>query len=130
MEKQTKETITTQEGDVDPVENNPAKREATGTQTVGYLVYFIFGVLESLLAFRLVLKFLGANPTSSFVELIYNLTRVFVLPFSGILPAGFSQGAVTTSVFEPATLVAMIVYALIAWGVVALIRIISGQKQE
>ena len=64
------------------------------------------------------------------MDLIYSLTRVFVLPFSGIFPAGFSQGVVTTSVFEPATLVAIIVYGVIAWGIVELIRIVSGQRQE
>jgi hypothetical protein len=127
MANYSKETVTTQEEGNGKV---PSKREATGSQTVGYLVYFLFGVLEILLAFRLVLKFLGANPSSSFVNLIYNLTRIFVLPFSGIFPAGFSQGVVTTSVFEPATLVAIIVYAVIAWGIVELVRIISGQRQE
>lgn len=126
MAEYSKETVTTQESN----DNAPSKREATGSETVGYLVYFLFGALEILLAFRLVLKFLGANPTSSFVELIYNLTRIFVLPFSGIFPAGFSQGAVTTSVFEPATLVAMIVYAVIAWGIVELLRIVSGKRPQ
>jgi len=42
----------------------------------------------------------------------------------------FNPGAETTSVFEPATLTAIIVYALVAWGIVSLIRIISGKKPE
>lgn len=127
MADYSKETVTIQEEGNGKV---PSKREATSLQTLGYLVYFLFGVLEILLVFRLILKLLGANPSSSFVNLIYNLTGVFVRPFSGIFPAGFNQGVVTTSIFEPATLVAIIVYAVIAWGIVELVRIVSGQRQE
>ena len=127
MTDYTKETVTTQE---EGSGKAPSKREATGSQTVGYLVYFLFGALEVLLAFRLVFKFLGANPSSPFVGLIYDLTRVFVQPFSGIFPTGFNQGAVVSSVFEPATLVAIIVYAVLSWGIVELIRIVSGQRAE
>jgi len=93
------------------------------------LVYFFFGLLEILLAFRLLLKLTGASMSSSFVGLIYNLTGIFILPFEGIFRRGFSQGLETTSVLEPATLVAVIVYAVLAWGIVKLIRISSGEKQ-
>ncbi|MEK7447785.1 MAG: YggT family protein [Patescibacteria group bacterium] len=130
MEKQTKETVTTQEGNVDPSEKTPVKREATGSQTVEYLVYFIFGVLEILLAFRFILQLLGASLSSGFVSSIYDFSRIFILPFEGIFRKGTSEGIETTAVFEPATLVAIIVYALLAWGIVKLIRIFSGEKQQ
>jgi len=107
----------------------PVKREATGSQTVGYFVYFIFGALEILLIFRFVLKLLGANVSSYFVGLIYNISGIFILPFEGIFRRSLSQGLETTSVLEPSTLVAIIVYAIIAWGVVKLVRILSGEQQ-
>lgn len=124
MEKDTRETVTTRENNV-----NPAKRDATGSQTIAYLVYFIFGTLEILLAFRFVLKLLGASLSSSFVNSIYDLSRIFVWPFEGIFRTGTTQGVETTAVFEPATLVAMIVYAVLAWGIVKLISIFSGERQ-
>lgn len=129
MEKQTKETVTTQEGNVGPSEKAPVKRDATGSQTVEYLVYFIFGVLEILLTFRFILQLLGASLSSGFVSSIYDFSRIFILPFEGIFRTGTAQGIETTAVFEPATLVAIIVYALLAWGIVKLIRIFSGEKQ-
>ena len=125
-----KETTTTQDAKtspVSPVVSTPV--EATGFQTFEYLVYFFFGVLEILLVFRLVLKLMGASLSSTFVGLIYGLSGIFIAPFEGIFRRGFTQGIETTSVLEPATLVAIIVYAVIAWGIVKLIQIFSGEKQ-
>jgi len=126
----TKETITTNENNSNSTETQPEKRDATSYQTAGYLIYFIFGVLDVLLAFRFIFKLLGANPSSGFVDFIYNLSAVFVAPFAGIFNTSLANGDVTTSVFEPATLVAFIVYAILAWGIVALIRVISGRQQN
>ncbi|MDO8507475.1 MAG: YggT family protein [bacterium] len=124
MEKDTRETVTTRENNV-----NPAKRDATGSQTIAYLIYFLFGALEILLVFRFVLKLLGASLSSGFVSSIYDISRIFILPFEGIFRTGTTQGAETTAVFEPATLVAIIVYAVLAWGIVKLISIFSGERQ-
>lgn len=100
--------------------------KATNSQTYEYLVYYFFGAVEVLLAFRIILKLAGANTYSTFVSLVYGITGVFVLPFLGI----FHQGTVAASVFEPSTIVALIAYAVLAWGIVKLLRIMSGQQQE
>jgi len=105
------------------------KVEASNTQTAEYLIYYILGTLEILLAFRLLLKLAGASLSSGFVRMIYGLTSIFVWPFEGIFRKGFAQGVETTSVLEPATIVALIVYAILAWGIVKLVRISSGEKQ-
>jgi len=110
--------------------NPPVVNEATKSQKMEYVVYFLFGLLEILLAFRLILKLTGASLASGFVKLIYNLTGIFILPFNGIFSRGYAQGVETTSVLEPATIVAIIVYIILAWGIVKLIRITSGEKQE
>jgi hypothetical protein len=133
MAEITKETVTTQDTDSDnnnTVMTNPVKVKATNSQTVEYLIYFFFGALEVLLAFRLVLKLMGANMASAFVGLIYGLTGIFILPFEGIFRRGFTQGIETTSVLEPSTLVALIVYAVLAWGIVKLLRVLSGEQQK
>jgi len=125
---QTSQTTTTQRN-INPAVDDQGNIKASGSQTGGYIVYFIFGILEILLAFRFVLKLAGANPSSGFVDFIYSLSRIFVLPFNGIFHTSLAQGDVTTSIFEPSTLVALIVYALIAWGIVKLIQISSGKQQ-
>lgn len=137
-----KETVTTQEDDSKTVLNNPTGNEsnpvmatqvktaATSSQTIEYLIYFFFGLLEILLGFRLVFKLAGAGVSSAFVNLIYGITGLFILPFEGIFSRGISQGLDTTSILEPATLVALVVYAFASWGIVKLVQISSGEKQQ
>lgn len=129
MAEIVKESVITQNEGPKEAVTTETKNVATKSLSIEYLVYFFFGVLEILLAFRLVLKLLGASMASAFVGFIYGITGVFILPFEGIFRRGFTQGIETTSVIEPSTLVALIVYAVLAWGTVKLIRIFSGEKQ-
>lgn len=87
------------------------------------LLYYILGLLEVLLAFRLGLKLLGANPQSGFVAFIYNLSKIFVYPFWGIFRPIVTEGIETASILEPATIMAMIVYAIIAYGIARLLEL-------
>src|SRR4030043_1276913 len=130
MAEIVKESVTTQNEGPKEAVTTETKNIATNSQTIEYLIYFFFGALEILLAFRLVLKLAGASISSGFVRLIYGLTGIFILPFEGIFRRGVAQGIETTSVFEPSTLVAIIVYAVLAWGIVVLIRIFSGEKKQ
>jgi len=114
----------------DPVLATQVKTAATDSQTIEYLIYFLFGLLEILLAFRLVFKLTGASTSSGFVNFIYGLTGFFILPFEGIFSRATSEGLETTAVLEPATLVALAVYAFASLGIVKLVRIFSGEKQQ
>jgi hypothetical protein len=88
------------------------------------IVYLILGILEVLLAIRLLLKLLDANPDAGFSSLIYGLTWPFVALFEGVFPEPGGHG----SVLELSTVLAMIVYALLAWGIVRVIEI-SRRRQ-
>ena len=137
-----KETVTKTDDGTDTVLNNPTgkasdpvmatqvKTAATSSQTIEYLIYFAFGLLEILLTFRLIFKIAGASVSSAFVNFIYGITRLFILPFEGIFSKGVSQGVETTSILEPATLVALVVYALVSWGIVKFLHIVSGEKKQ
>ena len=98
--------------------------------TARRVVYYILGILEVLFAFRLVFKLLGANPESGFVAFIYSLSKVFLIPFTAIFRSASTQGIETKAVLEPSTIIAMIVYALIAWGIVKLIIIIRERNKK
>jgi hypothetical protein len=130
MAKVTQETITTQDSRSDASERPLPQRNATGFQTIEYVAYFFFGALEILLAFRMILKLLGASLSSGFVKGVYDFSGIFTAPFEGIFHTSTTQGLDATSVLEPSTLVAILVYAVVAWGVVMLIRLLSGKKQE
>lgn len=103
--------------------------KAEKSQTTGYIIYFLFGLIDVLLAFRLVFKLTGASPGSGFVNFIYSLTQIFIAPFAGIFHQATTTGIETTAVLEPATLVAIVVYAILAWGIIQLIAILSGRLQ-
>lgn len=113
----------------EPIVTTPIRSGATNSQTHEYLVYYFFGALEILLVFRLLLKIAGAGLNSWFVSIIYALSSIFIRPFEGIFRRVTAQGVETTSVFEPATIVALMVYAVLAFGIVKLIRISSGEEQ-
>jgi hypothetical protein len=93
------------------------------------IVCYIAGVLEILLACRFVLKLLGANTKSIFVSVVYSVSQIFLHPFSGIFRSAVTKGIETKSVFEPGTIIAVIVYALVAWGIVKLIEISRASRK-
>ena len=83
-----------------------------GTQ----IVWYIFGILEVLLLFRFVLKLLAANGGAGFTSFIYDVTYIFVAPFISVFRVSYLDG----SVFEWTTLLAMLVYWIIAIGIIKL----------
>lgn len=86
------------------------------------LVYFVLDVVEGLLALRFILLFAGANPFTGFVNFIYSLTEPLVSPFRGIFPLA-STGL---GVIDWGTLIAMIVYALLVWIILRLVRLVAS----
>jgi signal transduction histidine kinase len=89
------------------------------------LVMFVFGFIEVIIAIRFVFKLFGASAESQFVQFIYNLSAVFMAPFEAI----FKTQRVAGSTFELSALVAIAMYALAAWGIVALIRALTPREQ-
>ena len=79
------------------------------------VTYFVLAVLEIILLLYLFFGLFGANKGNGFIAFLYSLSHVFVAPFNGIFPNGG---------FAVSTIIAMIVYALIAWGIVSLGRVI------
>ncbi len=85
------------------------------------VVWFVAGVLLVLLGFRFVLTLLGANTTNSFASFIYKTSHPFVSPFFSLF--NYNNQVYGVSRFETYTLVAMVVYAIIAWGIAKLITL-------
>ena len=77
-------------------------------------VWLLFGILETLIALRIGLKLIGANPDSPIVALIYGFTYLFLFPFEGLVA---SPTAGSSMVLELSSMFAMLIYGLIAWAV-------------
>lgn len=92
--------------------SNTTKPLYRGTQ----IVWYVLGLVEALMVFRFALKLLAANTAAGFTAFIYGVTHIFVAPFNSV----FQITQVEGSIFEWTTLLAMLVYWLVAWAVVRL----------
>lgn len=80
------------------------------------IVYAIAGFIETLIGLRFILRLVGANPASGFVDWIYDWSTPFVAPFAGILgqdAAVAGEGVVTQSVLDWTALIALVIYGLV-----------------
>lgn len=93
---------------------------------ISRVIMFVFGVIEVFIGIRFLLMLLGANAEAGFVKMIYGVSGLFMAPFLTI----FNTQKVGGAVFEWSALVAIAVYALVAWGLVALIRAVSPREQS
>lgn len=88
--------------------------------TAARAIWYVAGVLLAVLGLRFILALLGANPANAFASFIYSISYPFVAPFVGLFNYGSHYGA---GHFETYTLMAMIVYLLVAWGIARLITL-------
>jgi len=82
------------------------------------IVYFLFGALELLLAVRVIFYLISVNPENGFARFIDDLSSPFVALFASLLN---NPTLGTTGVLEVTTLIAMLVYAIVAWLLARLI---------
>ena len=99
--------------EVKSVQQEPEREQRIFTFKVTQLIWLFLGILEALIALRIGLKLIGANPESPIVALIYGLTFLFLFPFEGMIATPTSGNIV----LELSSLFAMLIYALIAWAV-------------
>ena len=97
---------------------------APGNVVAKRLVYYITGVIIALLLLRLLLLLLAANQGNGFVDFIYAVSGFFAAPFFGIFSYTPAYGS---SVFEVSTVVAIIIYALLGWGIAKLFTLGSNR---
>ena len=82
---------------------------------IGAWIMVALAVVETLLVFRLGFQLANANANNGFVDFIYDVTGGLIDPFEGIA----RNRSVGDGVLEPATLIAMAVYLVIAILLVA-----------
>ena len=90
----------------------PDRERRVFTFKATQLVWLLFGILEALIALRIFLKLIAANPASPIAVLIYGFTELFLLPFAGLTATPAAGGMV----LEISSVIAMLVYGLIAWA--------------
>jgi YggT family protein len=114
------EMQTNSSSEVQTTQREPERERRIFTFKATQVVWLLLGILEAFLALRFILKLIGANPGSPVAVFIYGLTGLFLLPFAGLTATPQLGGMV----LELSTMVAMVVYALIAWAIERIIWLI------
>jgi len=106
--------------EVTSAQREPEREQRIFTFKATELIWLMFGILEALIALRIGLNLIGANPGSPIVDLIYGFTNLFLFPFTGVVgspTAGNMQ-------LELSSLFAMVIYGLVAWALERIVWLI------
>jgi hypothetical protein len=96
------------------------KDVASKPSVAARLVWLIAGVISGILAFRFIFILLGANRNNGFADFIYTVSHPFAAPFFGLFSYDETIGEAK---FELSTLVAIVVYLLVALVIAKLVTI-------
>jgi uncharacterized protein YggT (Ycf19 family) len=98
--------------------NDPAERNEHGSNVAQRIIWYVVGVVVSLLLIRFVFALLGANEGNGFASFIYSVTSPLVAPFTGLFSFDGVQYGI--SKLEAFTLVAAVIYTLVGFGLAKL----------
>jgi hypothetical protein len=106
--------------EVRTTEHESGQEQRIATFKATQMIWLLLGLLEAMIALRFVFKLIGVNVANSFATLLYNVTDLFVAPFASLTGAP-SAGSM---VLEISSILAMIVYLLIAWGLERIVYVV------
>ena len=107
-------------------QSEPEREQRIFSFKVTQLIWLLFGILEALIALRIGLMLIGANPGSPIVALIYGFTSLFLFPFTGLI----GSPSAGNMVLELSSFFAMVIYALLAWGLERIVWLAFYRPRE
>jgi hypothetical protein len=106
--------------EVRTTQHEQGQEQRVATFKVTQLIWLLLGVLEAAIALRVVFKLIAVNAANPFAALLYNVTDLFVAPFASLIGAPAAGGMV----LEISSVIAMIVYFLIAWALERIVYVL------
>lgn len=106
--------------EVRTTEHEQGREQRVTTFKITQMIWLLLGLLEALIALRVLFKLIGVNPANTFASFLYGVTNIFVAPFASLTGAPSAGGMV----LEISSIIAMIVYLLIAWGVERIVYVV------
>ncbi len=106
--------------EVQTTQKEPERERRIFTFKATQLVWLLFGILEAMIALRIMLKLIGANAVSPIAAFIYGFTNLFLMPFAGLT----GTPSAGNMVLEISSFIAMVVYALVAWAIERIVWVI------
>jgi hypothetical protein len=106
-------------------QQEPERERRIFTFKASQLIWLLLGILEALIALRIGLRLIGANPDSPIVALIYGFTNLFLFPFTGLI----NSPTAGNMVLELSSMFAMLSYGLIAWAAERVVWLVFYRPQ-
>ncbi len=106
--------------EVRTTEQEPERERRIFTFKATQLIWLLLGVLEAMLALRILLKLMAADAGNAFAALLYSFTDIFLLPFAGLTSTPSAGGMV----LELSSFIAMLVYGLVGWAVARVVWVV------
>jgi len=105
---------------VKTTQHEEGREQRIATFKATQLIWLLLGLLEALIALRIMFKLIAVNATNPFAALLYIVTNPFVAPFASLTGAPTVGGMV----FEFSSIIAMIVYMLVAWALERIVYVL------
>jgi hypothetical protein len=106
--------------DVKTTRDEQGREQRLFTFKATQVIWLLLGILETLIALRFIFKLIAVNPDNSFAGLLYGFTGLFVAPFASLTSAPSAGGMV----LEISSIIAMVVYLLIAWALERIVYVL------
>lgn len=104
----------------DPEPEYIRRRQDIVFRKIANVVWLITFFILAIILLRVVLLLINANEQNAFVSWVYDTSEFFVRPFLGITQDPTLNGAV----FEINSLIAMLIYILLIYGILQLVRVV------
>lgn len=84
------------------------------------MIWLLFGLLEAAIGLRVLFKLIAVNPANPFAAFLYKVTDLFLAPFASLIGAPAADGMV----LEISSIIAMIIYLLVAWALERIVYVL------
>ena len=106
--------------EVRTTEHESGRGQRVATIKATQIIWLLLGLLEAAIALRIVFKLIAVNAANPFAKLLYGVTNLFVGPFKSLVGNPTSSN----NVLEITSIIAMLVYLLIAWGIERIVNVV------
>jgi hypothetical protein len=106
--------------EVRTTEHEQGREQRVATFKVTQVIWLLLGLLEAAIGLRVVFKLIAVNEANPFAVFLNNVTNIFVAPFATLAGSPAYGGMV----LEISSILAMIVYLLIAWGLERIVNVL------
>jgi len=106
--------------EVQTTEHEQGRRQRVATFKATQMIWLLLGLLEAAIALRVVFKLIAVNAANPFAKLLYGVTNIFLAPFKSLVGNPTSN----SNVLEITSIIGMLVYLLIAWGIERIVYVL------